>query len=541
MLPYSAPCHRLTALPQRETLLALLQLPARSRMEVEDLEDDFFSFEPAKPAPSGGGTAAGFSNPAPAPARAGRRASPPASGDPVPEQRTVVHSGFDGSGGGLGAGGSVSVAGPAAGLDIGVSGGNGGGGSEEVGYVPNVGRSGRVGRMKSLLQLQNQEKQGEVPGAQAPVAAGRHQMPAAPPVVEQPPTQQQSEEHAPQLGAGEYLPSMGRRGRANMQGGMLGLSQDTVGGAEAGGGLAGGGGMDRHNDVGGAAGLQAVQQQPQGHAVSLNGYGGEGGLAQAGASVSPSKLGGAGGGGAGGGFKFKFGGKKTSSVRNSAEGAAVAAREVGASSLAAPATQGSPAKPQGGAVWSSPEAAQAAATRSAQHGATDVGGGGAESRAQRGGAAEASRQSYDSISSVQAGGGKALGRRGGGMAGGPRKSEKLRRLEEELAGMGVTGQLDQAYLDGNGLNRRPREPRGRRGSGGERAGSRLDNLRMDGDGEAARSELLKAYKQADASRKENERLLSPARAHLGAYAMPPAKTSDGPLYLCWCRLQSVCV
>ena len=80
--------------------------------------------------------------------------------------------------------------------------------------------------------------------------------------------------------------------------------------------------------------------------------------------------------------------------------------------------------------------------------------------------------------------------------------------------MGVTGQLDQAYLDGNGLNRRPREPRGRRGSGGERAGSRLDNLRMDGDGEAARSELLKAYKQADASRKENERLLSPARARI---------------------------
>jgi hypothetical protein len=50
-------------------------------------------------------------------------------------------------------------------------------------------------------------------------------------------------------------------------------------------------------------------------------------------------------------------------------------------------------------------------------------------------------------------GGLVRGRRGGGEV---KKSERLRKLEEELEGMGVTQELEHAYLDPSGRNRRPR-------------------------------------------------------------------------------------
>jgi hypothetical protein len=48
--------------------------------------------------------------------------------------------------------------------------------------------------------------------------------------------------------------------------------------------------------------------------------------------------------------------------------------------------------------------------------------------------------------------------------------------------------------------------RGEKGDGNSGGGSRLDNFRGGGDGDVSRNELLKAYKQAEAYRQENQRL-----------------------------------
>ena len=73
-----------------------------------------------------------------------------------------------------------------------------------------------------------------------------------------------------------------------------------------------------------------------------------------------------------------------------------------------------------------------------------------------------------------------------------KKNEKLRRLEEELAKLGVTQHLDsEEYLDANRPNRRPRETRGQRGQEREERGlgSKLGNFRNGGDAESQRMEV----------------------------------------------------
>ena len=172
-------------------------------MDVEELEDDFFSFQPTKPAQPAGG----FSNP-----RAGRRSSV-AQGDP---------GAADGSANANALAPRGAMPGAAAG-----DASNAGGEEETV-----EGRAGR-GRRNFMLGPQSNEDAATASSFAAPAQnkalLGRRASPRVDLGFQQQQQQQQparspspTQAQAPALGAGDYVPSMGRRSRA--AGGLLGLN-----------------------------------------------------------------------------------------------------------------------------------------------------------------------------------------------------------------------------------------------------------------------------------------------------------------------------
>jgi len=514
-------------------------------MDVEDLDDDFFSFEPAKPAlPAGGG----FAKP-----RAGRRAggsssaqseSAPAANDSTPAHALEpAHSANSANAG------SSAVAGAAAGEAA------MGGGEGEGGYLPGVGRAGRL-RRNFMLAAQTNEDAATASNVAGPAQnqplLGRRASPRVDLDSQQQHQHQQQYQqqqpalsqspaeapHAPSLGGGAYMPSMGRRGRA--AGGLLGLN--------AGGGVGGGGGGLFANDnantnrtdggmmnagsnavgignmdangyapmmgnqqhhaqqpqhlpapyaAGASNGMQDMRQQPPMHhgqpmqhgqaqeaqqqqyqpqlqppqnsaahqpmmqqqwggeqagPVSLNNYASQQQAPQQAGQeqAAPSKpL----------GFKFKFGAKATPSVRQSAEAPAQPAAapamgaHVGADAALGSQLAGSPQKHAAGRDAGSLSPEMRGPVVRASHDSGKGADGSFYGGAGQGARSEASRMSQDSAVSDHGGG---RGRKGAARAGDVKKSDRLRKLEEELNGLAVTQELAHAYVDPSGRNLRPR-------------------------------------------------------------------------------------
>jgi hypothetical protein len=182
-------------------------------MDVEELEDDFFSFQPTKPAQPAGG----FSNP-----RAGRRSSV-AQGDPGPADGSANAN-------------TLAPRGAMPGAAAGDASNAGGGGEGEEETV-----AGRAGRGRRNFMLGPQSNGDAAPAssfaapAQNKALLGRRASPRVDLDFQQQQQQQQparspspTQAQAPALGAGDYVPSMGRRSRA--AGGLLGLNAGGGGG-----------------------------------------------------------------------------------------------------------------------------------------------------------------------------------------------------------------------------------------------------------------------------------------------------------------------
>ena len=548
-------------------------------MDVEELDDDFFSFEAPKPVVPAGG---GFSKPGAA--RAGRRAG---GGSLFGSESVVAGAGSDSTTdsapvlapsnapdiGSIPSG--HGVGGRASGAVLGEASAHAGGGdaeNEQGSYLPGVGRVGRGRRNFIVGQPQvsaetafaptvgSDDKGSDFTGLRRndapqnqPLMGRRASPPADHDFHSQQSHQQQgyqptAQDNTPAMGAGAYVPSMGRRGRA--AGGLLGLGGgDGIGGdglfnngrinhgdgmlnpnsnnemnpgnyagSRMGGDAAPPQHLQPHVQHGAGAGSimqeparqqaqhhgqqvhqgygqllpqhqygqhqqqhqapmlphhqvnagqqpaqQLVQEQQwnggQGGPVLLNNYGSQ---QQAAAQEQPvvqvaSKVGG------GGGFKFKFGAKKEAAPSVPAAASAQQAQpqphslaqdvqHANSITPVAPSGLASYAGVGGGARSLSPELPGPAVRASFETANTAHGGR----------QSQASRMSHESSSSSVGGGGGAdkdkdgalvRGRRGGGEV---KKSERLRKLEEELEGMGVTQELAHAYVDPSGRNRRPR-------------------------------------------------------------------------------------
>jgi len=519
---------------------------------VEDLEEDFFSFQPSKPTvPAGGGVAK---------PRAGRRAG--GSADEDVENASNNKHGNESGGGGVGNNANDES-------NVG------------VGYLPGVGRGGQPPGRRGVIGGQRPQSEDAAPtmlGREQPLMGRR----ATPPVEQdfqpQQPAQQHhssspAQDHAPALGVGGYVPSMGRRGRG-AGGGLLGLGVGG-GGGESNNQMEGGmvnannncapsnnensrgyapsmmgnqgtAPAPENNQYGAGPGTlmqqppmhqqqqynqqpsyqqqqqtqhegtqqQYNQQQPHqqqqqyqypgqeqqhmqdneqmhpapaqnaGHAlhqgihhqnmpqqgfnqeggagVRLNNYGGGGGqqaAMQSGAQIETAATKAPGGSG----FKFKFGAKGGASVHASTDAPPKTCNAPSAAPSAIGMHAGSnqqvhhsrnqevhhsPAlqAPGGGGMGRalSPEMPGPAVRGSNQNNANRHSAAGA-------GPSEASRMSHDSVAST-AGGHKIPGASPADV----NKSKRLQKLEQELAGMAVTQELQNAYIHPNGRNRRPR-------------------------------------------------------------------------------------
>lgn len=213
--------------------------------------------------------------------------------------------------------------------------------------------------------------------------------------------------------------------------------------------------------------------------MALNNYGG-GAQQQAAAQAAGGMDMGAGGmdmgaprPAGGGGFKFKFGAKAAPSVRASRE------TSPKPSNVAQPATSTAPMHAAKNQVHRNEVHESPGLHRSPDmHKPGEAPGEGAVGRSlspempgpavrgsyesnagqqRAGGAArsEASRMSHESVVSTPGSMPKAR-RPPGASALDVKKSERLRKLEEELEGMAVTQELQNAYLDPNARNHRPR-------------------------------------------------------------------------------------
>ena len=491
-------------------------------MDVEELEDDFFSFQPTKPAQPTGG----FSNP-----RAGRRSSV-AQGDPGPADGSANANAL-----------APSMPGAAA-RDASNA---GGGGEGEDAYVPGAGRAGR-GRRNFMLGVQSNEEAAPASSFAAPaqnkVLMGRRASPRVDldfqqqqqqPARSPSPTQAQ----APALGAGGYVPSMGRRSRA--AGGLLGLNAGggcfgSNSGSDANTNHAGAGIMNAHSNAigigntdshgyapmtrndeqhaqqplhpqcapGPANGMQDMWQQQEygqqqaaqqrqggneqqyqqyqahsaahqpmqqqqwggeqaGQMVSLNNYATQ--QQQQQQQHAEAVQGGGGGTRASGGFKFKFGAKATPSVRLSTE---VPRNQAPVQLTAAPAIGGHAGNgaEQGNQFGAWPQTQKAQQPSPRKHAAGRDAREASDTKSlspnmrqvpSHESGKEASRMSHDSTVSESSAAKVGKGKGKGGMQPGElKKNQRLRKLEEELNGMAVTQELQHAYVDPSGRNRRPR-------------------------------------------------------------------------------------